>query len=68
LDWVADAAVRLREEGDVLSGEAFIVPASQEDLVARTESAKRLLESCDWRLYEVVVSLVSTLDPKLTAH
>ena len=66
LDWVAEAAVRLREEGDVLSGEAFIVPASHEDLVARTASAKSLLENYDWRIYEVVVSMVPTLDPKLT--
>ncbi|MEX0604483.1 MAG: hypothetical protein WD623_04465 [Marinobacter sp.] len=45
LDWVADAAVRLKEEGDVLAGEAYTASASHERLVENTENAKKQLES-----------------------
>lgn len=61
LSWVRQAAVRLREEGNVLSGEAFIVPHSNHDLVARLASARELLQDQDWRLYEVVVVAVPEL-------
>lgn len=61
LSWVDQAAVRLREEGSVISGEAFVVPESNLDLVAKLESARKLLQKYDWRLYEVVVVAVPQL-------
>ena len=39
LDWVADVEVRLREEGQIYFGEAFVVPSDPSDLTERIEEA-----------------------------
>ena len=49
LDWVKDAEVRLREEGHVYFGEAFVVPVDDQDLVERLQRANRHLLDLDWR-------------------
>ena len=56
MDWVVSAAVRLREEGHIFSGEAFVVPRSNEKLAERLSEASHFLSDHDWRIYEVVVS------------
>ncbi|MFW3614027.1 cation diffusion facilitator family transporter [Billgrantia antri] len=56
LDWVASAAVRLREEGHIFSGEAFVTPHSDVNLSRRLREASQLLKHTDWRIYEVVVT------------
>lgn len=61
LDWVKRAGVRLREEGHVLCGEAFLVPADDEALVVRLEQARELARSLDWRLFDLVVTAVPHL-------
>lgn len=58
MDWVDSAAVRLREEGHMFSGEAFVVPNSDEYLARRLREASRALSQHDWRIYEVVVTAV----------
>jgi divalent metal cation (Fe/Co/Zn/Cd) transporter len=58
LDWVKDAEVRLREEGHVFVGEAFVVPVDDEDLLGRIERANRQLLDLDWRLHELVIAPV----------
>jgi cation diffusion facilitator family transporter len=58
LDWVKDAEVRLREEGHVYFGEAFVVPVDNEDLVGRIERANEHLLDLDWRLHELVITPV----------
>jgi cation diffusion facilitator family transporter len=58
LDWVEDAEVRLREEGHVFAGEAFVVPVDDHDLVDRIEQANRRLLELDWRLHELVITPV----------
>jgi divalent metal cation (Fe/Co/Zn/Cd) transporter len=60
LAWVKDARVRLREMGHVLVGEAFVVPVDDADPVARIEGAAGRLVEVDWRLQEIVVTLVPT--------
>ena len=62
LDWVRDADVRLREEGHVFSGEAFVVPRDERDLVARTDEIKAVAAGLDWRLSELVVTFVRSLE------
>ena len=52
LDWVEEAEVRLREEGHVFTGEGFVVPKDQTDLVAKIEQATRQMEEVDWRLHD----------------
>jgi divalent metal cation (Fe/Co/Zn/Cd) transporter len=58
MDWVKDAEVRLREHGHVFVGEAFVVPADDEDLVGRVERANQRLLDLDWRLHELVIAPV----------
>ncbi|MFL6230863.1 MAG: cation transporter [Pyrinomonadaceae bacterium] len=62
LDWVASARVRLREDGDVLTGEAFVVPRDEHDLLERLEQASDLAHSLDWRLHDVNVVPVRSLE------
>jgi divalent metal cation (Fe/Co/Zn/Cd) transporter len=53
LDWVAGAKVRLREDGDVLTGEAFVQPREGGDLLPHLDEARRVATSVDWRLHDV---------------
>jgi divalent metal cation (Fe/Co/Zn/Cd) transporter len=63
LGWVDDARVRLREAGHVFVGEAFVVPADDSDPVAKLDGAVKRLREVDWRLQEIVVTLVRQLVP-----
>jgi cation diffusion facilitator family transporter len=65
LDWVRQAAVRLREHGHVITGEIFIVPREGADLVRRIEQAVEELRAMDWRLHSLVVMPVSPADRRL---
>jgi cation diffusion facilitator family transporter len=62
MDWVKDAEVRLREEGHVFVGEAFVVPVDDEDLVGRVERANERLLDLDWRLHELVIAPVAEIE------
>jgi cation diffusion facilitator family transporter len=62
LDWVAAARVRLREDGDVLTGEAFIVPRDERNLLDRLKQATELIHSLDWRLHDINLVPVSSLE------
>lgn len=63
LEWVEDAEVRLREEGHIFLGEAFVVPkASAGDLVARLSDAADQAKALDWRVGEIVIMPVARLD------
>lgn len=62
LDWVEEARVRLREEGHVFAGEAFVVPATGSDLLHEVEEAKGRLSELDWRLHDVVIVPVASLE------
>ena len=62
LPWVRSADVRLREEGHVLVGEAFLVPAEpRADLPELIERTSRDLESLDWRLHDVSIVVLPRL-------
>ncbi|MPZ91324.1 MAG: cation transporter [Actinobacteria bacterium] len=55
LDWVRDAAVRVREEGHVFFADIQVVPTSTEDLTSRLATVARRLMDLDWRLHDVVI-------------
>lgn len=63
LPWVADARVRLREEGHVYFGEAEVVPSDQRDLVSRLAEASDRLRGLDWRLHDLVIAPVERIEP-----
>lgn len=63
LEWVRHAGVRLREHGHLITGEVFVVPRSDVDLVKKIESASNDLHDMDWRLHAVAIMPVSALSP-----
>lgn len=64
-DWVEKAEVRLREDGHVFLGEAFVVPKSQRNLVANIAALAEQAKAFNWRIQDIVVMPVSAefLDP-----
>jgi cation diffusion facilitator family transporter len=62
LEWVKDSRVRLREDGDVFSGEAFVVPADENDLLNKLGKAGESVKALDWRIYDFNIVPVASLD------
>ena len=61
LDWVEQVSVRLREEGHVFAGEAWVVPAEERNLLVRLEEAHERVQALDWRLHDVAIVPVDSL-------
>jgi divalent metal cation (Fe/Co/Zn/Cd) transporter len=62
LEWVDKARVRLREDGDTVTGEAFVVPRDEDNLLDRLKQATELAHSLDWRLHDVNVVPVRSIE------
>ena len=62
LDWVEAAEVRLREEGHVFAGEAYVVPKTLDQLPERLEEASQQVRDQFWQLYDVAITAVPRLD------
>jgi len=62
LPWIADLRVRLREDGDVITGEVFVVPKSEENLMEKMEEATRVSCGVDWRLHDLNVVPVRSIE------
>ena len=67
LPWVQAARVRLREQGHVIAGDVFIVPRPNTDLVSATANALERLRSIDWRLHDLTMTPVATVDVEVPA-
>lgn len=61
LPWVQDASARLREDGHVFFGEAFVVPSDERGLVAKLDEAADEIKKLDWRLHDLVIMPVRGL-------
>ncbi len=62
MDWIDDAAVRMRDDGHILIGEAFIVPkAGTQDLPRLLEQAVGEARALDWRVHDLVIMPVQQL-------
>ena len=61
LPWVEDAEVRLREEGQVYFGEAFVVPSDASDLTEKIEEALQDARDLDWRVHDLAIMPVREL-------
>lgn len=59
--WVTDAAVRVRDLGQVFQVEAFVVPARRRVKVADVDAASSMIAGLDWKVQDVVVIPVSEL-------
>jgi len=61
LPWVQDVVVRMREQGHVYFGEAFVVPRSEHNLVENIESALSGARELDWKMFELSITPVAKL-------
>jgi cation diffusion facilitator family transporter len=59
LPWVQDARVRMREDGHVFFGEAFVVASDERGLVSKVNAAVDEMKKLDWRLQDLVIMPVS---------
>ncbi len=63
-DWVKEADVRFREQGQVYFGEVFIVPNHGADITHEIENALKILEDYNWKIYQVSIMPVKSLSEK----
>lgn len=65
LPWVAEASVRLREHGHMVTGDVLIVPrtdAGDDGLIANVQRTAEFVQEQDWRLHHLTVMPVQSLD------
>jgi divalent metal cation (Fe/Co/Zn/Cd) transporter len=64
-EWVEKAEVRMREEGHVFFGEAFVVPTTTDNLVERIRDLSERAKAFDWRVHDLTIMPVdrATLAP-----
>jgi cation diffusion facilitator family transporter len=62
LPWVRGVRVRMREEGHVFLGEALVIPVDDVNLIPRLEEAAECAGEVDWRVHELVVTPVRSLE------
>jgi cation diffusion facilitator family transporter len=60
--WVREGAVRLREHGHLITGEVWVVPRGEEDVVDRVEDLAGRIRELDWKVHGVVVSAVRSIE------
>lgn len=65
--WVSDAAVRMRDQGQVFHVEAFIVPRRRRVPVARIDDISESIAELDWKVQDVVVIICSVLPEEADA-
>jgi len=61
LDWVKACDVRLREEGNLITGEVFVIPATVENITKRWSEVQTIARELDWRFYDLAVVPVDEL-------
>lgn len=66
LPWVGDAAVRMRDMGQVFHIEAFVVPRRTRVTLEQLDDAHRLLTASDWKVQDVVLIPMRTLPNEAT--
>lgn len=61
LPWIDAAQVRMREDGHVYFGEAFVVVSDETDLASRLYEATRRCCDLHWRVHDLVITPVPSL-------
>jgi divalent metal cation (Fe/Co/Zn/Cd) transporter len=59
LDWVAQAEVRLREEGHVVFGEATVVARSTDDIGGKLTKARQAIRQRHWRMHDLTITVAA---------
>jgi divalent metal cation (Fe/Co/Zn/Cd) transporter len=65
--WVARAAVRMRDMGQVFHVEAFVVPRRGKVSVAVLDAAREAVAGIDWKMQDVSIVIVSSLPDEVGA-
>jgi divalent metal cation (Fe/Co/Zn/Cd) transporter len=71
MEWVQEAAVRMRELGHIFSVEVLVVPVDQDGLLDRVEDGVAQIRGLDWKLQDVVICPVRDLQgapPAVLVH
>jgi cation diffusion facilitator family transporter len=55
MPWVADAAVRMRDQGQVFHVEAFVVPRRRRVTLKHINQASEQIAALDWKVQDIVV-------------
>jgi hypothetical protein len=55
LPWVADAAVRMRDQGQVFHVEAFVLPRRRRVTLRQIDQASERIAALDWKVQDVVI-------------
>jgi cation diffusion facilitator family transporter len=61
LDWVRDADVRLRETGNIITGEVYVVLRTADAIGRRGAEVEELARSIDWRYHDLSLIAVDEL-------
>ncbi len=61
LEWVQKSDVRLRDEGTLVAGEAYVVMRDTQHLYDRLNEGRKVVHDVDWRIHDVVVVPVAEL-------
>ena len=59
--WIAEAAVALRENGHLITGEVWVVPREKGEVAPACERLSQRLGELDWRLHAIVVAPLESL-------
>jgi cation diffusion facilitator family transporter len=63
VSWIEESAVRMREHGHLLTGEVWLVPTGNDaGLPDRLERLGERLHGLDWRVHDVALAPVSSLE------
>jgi cation diffusion facilitator family transporter len=61
--WIEASTVRMREHGHLITGDVWVVPVGNESgLAERLESLGDRLNALDWRVHDVVLAPVTSLE------
>lgn len=63
-DWVKEARLRLRENGNVYFVETFVLPVNEENLIQKIEDTHKKAKALHWRIFDLVFIPVSTFEEK----
>jgi cation diffusion facilitator family transporter len=61
-DWVKEARVRLREEGNVYFGEVYVLPVNEENLIKKIEETEEKAKKLHWKIFDLSFVPVATFD------
>lgn len=59
--WVREAAVRMRDMGQVFHVEAFVVPRRDRVSATKIDAARRAVADMDWKMQDVSIVVVASL-------